>query len=284
MHFTKMQGAGNDFILIKASTDNHDWPRIARAMCHRHFGVGADGLLVLLPSHQASLRMREFNPDGSEAEACGNGLRCLVKYAVDKEVVGPEAEEISVETAVGVNKARVNRVNGKLAGIQIGMGRPRLKAPEIPVLLEADKVNLLDIILSDMVDIAGRRLVLYFVSMGNPHAIHFSRDPVSDFPLSLIGPKIEHHLMFPNRVNFEIANVTGRNRIVARVWERGVGETLACGTGACAVAVASQLLGYTDSSVAVSLPGGTLHVEWDREGEVFLSGPAEEVFSGEWPE
>ncbi len=284
MNFTKVQGAGNDFILVEASEINRDWSQMAVAMCDRHFGIGADGLLVLRPSHSTDFQMHIFNPDGSEAEACGNGLRCLVQYIIDTGLVNSGAQEILVETIAGIRKARIYRATGKLTKIQVGMGEPKFGAKDIPVVIESKEGNLVDIksILSHHVAIGGMELLLNFVSMGNPHAIYFWQYPVSDFPLSQLGPEVEQHKMFPNRVNFEIVNVVSRQQIEARVWERGVGETLACGTGACAVAVAAQLLGYVDNKVGVKLPGGILDVEWDRVGEVLLGGPAEIVFTGEW--
>ncbi len=284
MNFTKMQGAGNDFILVEAGEINRDWSQMAVAICDRHFGIGADGLLVLLPSHSADFQTHIFNADGSETEACGNGLRCLIKYIIDTGLVNTGTQEILVETVAGIRKARIYRAMGKLTKIQVGMGEPKFGAKDIPVVIEPKEGDLVDIksMLSYHVSIGGRKLLLNFVSMGNPHAIYFWQHPVSDFPLSQLGPEVEQHKMFPNRVNFEVVNVVSRQQIEARVWERGVGETLACGSGACAVAAAAQLLGYIDNKVGVKLPGGTLEVEWDRGGEVLLSGPAEIVFTGEW--
>jgi len=285
MNFTKVQGTGNDFILVEASEANlEDWSQMAVAMCNRHFGIGADGLLVLLPSHLADFQMHIFNPDGSEAEACGNGLRCLAKYVVDMGLANTGAQEILVETLAGIRKVKIYRAMGKLTKIQVGMGEPKFGAKDIPVVIEPKEGNLVDIksMLSYHVSIGSRELLLNFVSMGNPHAIYFCQYPVSDFPLSQLGPEVEQHKMFPSRVNFEVANVISRQQIEARVWERGVGETLACGSGACAVAVAAQLLGYIDNKVDIKLPGGTLEVEWDKVGEVLLGGPAEIVFTGEW--
>ena len=328
MNFTKVQGAGNDFILVEASELNPDWSQMAVDMCNRHFGIGADGLLVLLPSHLADFQMHIFNPDGSEAEACGNGLRCLAKYVVakgllsrkieggevDKESLGKGlantgAQEILVETLAGIRKVKLHHEGkfegakplrnlhlplsfegegdkgGEVVRIQVSMGEPKFGAKEIPVVIEPKEENLVDIksMLSYSITIGGRELLLNFVSMGNPHAIYFWQHPVSDFPLPQLGPEVEQLKMFPNRVNFEVANVISRRQIEARVWERGVGETLACGTGACAVAVAAQLLGYIDNKVDITLPGGTLEVEWDKIGEVLLAGPAEIVFTGKWP-
>ncbi len=316
MNFTKVQGAGNDFILVEASEVNPDWSQMAVAMCNRHFGIGADGLLVLLPSYLADFQMHIFNPDGSEAEACGNGLRCLAKYVidkgllsrkieggevdpvrksngVDKEFLGKgladtETQEISVETVAGIRKVKFHKEviyrGGEVVRIQVSMGKPKFGAKDIPVVIEPKEENLVDIkpILSYSIPIGSRELLLNFVSMGNPHAIYFWQHPVLDFPLSQLGPEVEQHKMFPNRVNFEVAKVISRRQIETRVWERGVGETLACGSGACAVAVAARLLGYIGKTVDITLPGGTLEVEWDKVGEVLLGGPAEVVFTGEW--
>jgi len=309
MNFTKLQGAGNDFILVEAGEINLDWSQLTVAMCDRHFGIGADGLLVLLPSRLADFQMHIFNADGSEAEACGNGLRCLVKYVIDMGLADTEAQEISVETIAGIRKARLH-YEGKLEGakplrnlhlplsfkgeedkggevvrIQVSMGEPKFGAKDIPVVIEPKEGNLVDItsMLSCNVSVGGRELLLNFVSMGNPHAIYFWQHPVSNFPLSQLGPEIERHKMFPSRVNFEVARIINRQQIEARVWERGVGETLACGSGTCAVAVAAQMLDYIDNKADIKLPGGTLEVEWDRIGEVLLGGPAEIVFTGEWP-
>jgi diaminopimelate epimerase len=286
MNFTKMHGAGNDFIVFEASNRQRDWSKSAKAMCDRHFGIGADGLVLVLPSGKADFRMREFNPDGSEAEACGNGLRCLARYVQYKELIKAETHEISIETLAGIRKAKFLRGGRKEDSIQIGMGKPVFEAKDIPVMIEPGKKNLLDIkyILSYPVTIDKRKLLLDFVSMGNPHAVYFWQQPVSDFTLEQLGPKVEHHKIFPKRTNLEVVRVISRRQIEARVWERGVGETLACGSGACAIAVAAQLHGYIDKKADIKLPGGVLGVEWDGLGEVFLSGPAEVVFSGEWLE
>lgn len=290
MNFTKLQGAGNDFILVETNDLKRDWSRMARAMCDRHFGIGADGLLLLLPSDIADFQMRMFNPDGFEAEACGNGLRCMVKYIIDRglqtkksETVSPLQGQILIETIAGIRMVRLDKI-GETIKIQVGMGTPKFGASDIPVVIEPGKEDLVDIksMLSYSVAIDGKELQLNLVSMGNPHAVYCGQRPVTDFPLSQIGPKVEHLAIFPNRVNFEVARVINRQQIEARVWERGVGETLACGTGACAVAVAAQLYGYIDNEVDIKLPGGILQVEWDRVGEVFLSGPAEMVFTGDW--
>ncbi|MCJ7763534.1 MAG: diaminopimelate epimerase [Dehalococcoidales bacterium] len=284
--FTKLQSAGNDFVLVETDGDSHEWSRLARDICRRNYGVGADGLLLLLPSRVADLGMRVINADGSESEACGNGLRCLVKYAIDNGLTDAGADEVSIETIAGIRKARLIVERGKVNKIQVAMGKPEFEADKIPVLVEPGKGRLVDIklITGYSLDIDGKELMLSFVSMGNPHAIYFWEGPVSEFPLSQIGQAVEKHRLFPRRVNFEVASIINRRRIDVRVWERGVGETLACGSGACAVAVAAQILGYVDNPVDIILPGGTLEVAWDREGEVVLSGMAQTVFTGELPE
>ena len=283
MKFTKLQSAGNDFVLIEGIYTEQNIQKLAKDVCKRHFGIGADGLLVLLPSEKADIAMRVFNADGSEAEACGNGLRCLVKYASDNGFVAANAVDLSVETIAGIRKARLLERSGNVSVIQSGMGKPEFSAAKIPVTAEAGKGKLIDIMLSNYpLQVYGEKLCLNFVAMGNPHAIYFQQQPVSGFPLSQIGPLVENNEIFPRRINFEIASVLDRRQIEVRVWERGVGETLACGSGACAVAVAAQILGYIDNPVEIKLPGGVLKVEWDMAGEVLLSGSAETVFSGEW--
>ena len=284
MNFTKLQGAGNDFVLVETSDTQRNWSQLAIAICDRHYGVGADGLLLLLPSAVADFQMRVFDPDGSEAEACGNGLRCLAKYAMTKGLIEAGADRILVETVTGIRKIRFFESEGGLIDIQASMGKPMFRPRDIPVVLRRNKGNMLDIksMLGYPVTVDGINLLLNLISMGNPHAVYFWQHPVSDFPLSQLGPKVEHLDVFPNGVNFEVARVVSRQQIEARVWERGVGETLACGSGACAIAVAAQLYGYIDNKVNVKLPGGILRVEWDRIGEVFLNGPAEVVFTGEW--
>jgi diaminopimelate epimerase len=251
-------------------------------MCDRHFGIGADGLLLVSPSEIADFKMRVFDPDGSEARACGNGLRCLAEYASCK---GRAASQLLVETISGIRKIEIQGTGSRLDNIKVGMGEPRFKASEIPAVIEAGK-KLVDIksMLGYPVTVDSTDLLLNLVSMGNPHAVYFWERPVADFPLSQLGPKIEHLSIFPDRVNFEVARVVNRRQIEARVWERGVGETLACGSGACAITVAAQLYGYIGKKVAIKLLGGTLVVEWDGAGEVFLSGPAEIIFNGEWPD
>ena len=280
MKFTKMQGIGNDYILIDAREMDRDWAQVAVAMCDRHFGVGSDGILLIQPSDTADYRMRIFNPDGSEAEACGNGIRMFARYVVENRLVSPDSTEIKVETLGAVGTVRVFKENGLVTSVRASMGAPRLRPEEIPVALD-DTTNMVK---DHSITANGRELAVTCVSMGNPHAISFVGQPVDEYPLSEVGPKVEHHPFFPQRVNFEVVNIIDRSHVKVRVWERGVGETLACGTGACAVTVASRLHDIADSPLDVTLPGGTLTIEWDGEGEVFLTGPAEYVFTGEWEE
>lgn len=286
MKFTKLQGTGNDFVLVETSDEQRHWSKLAAAMCERHFGIGSDGLLLLLPSSDADFRMRMFDPDGSEAEACGNGIRCLARYVYDHAMIPASADRLSVETIAGVRQLKLKKENGNLISIQAGMGRPVFEAGDIPVHIEQgrEKIVYLKTMMSYPVGIDGVDRRLNFVSMGNPHAVYFQDNPVVDFPLSRIGPEVEHLAIFPRRANFEVARVLNRREIEVRTWERGAGETLACGSGACAVAVAAKLHGYVGSKVNIKLPGGTLQLEWNGAEEVLMTGPAETVFSGEWPD
>jgi diaminopimelate epimerase len=283
MNFVKMQATGNDFVLIDArQMKKRDWSALAKAMCHRRFGVGADGILLIQPSIKADFYMRMFNPDGSEAEACGNGLRCAARYAianglVDKPEVRPE---VRIETPAGIKIARAKCKEG----IQVNMGKPVLKPAAIPVVVQGRKVSDKAPVIDYPLTVGKRKLKITCVSMGNPHAVCFLDRPVADFPLAEIGPQVEHHPMFPNRVNFHIVNFISRKKLGARVWERGAGETFSSGTGSCAVAVAAKLKGLRDNPVDIILPGGTLTLDWDGKGEVLLSGPAEVVFEGKWKE
>ena len=282
MKFTKMHGAGNDYVYVDARSQEQDWPELARRMSDRHFGVGSDGLILIKGSDVADLKMSMYNADGSEAEMCGNGIRCFVKYAVDRTIVSSSNGSVSVETLAGIrNKTPISEY-GAVTGARVSMGAPILTPDEVPVSLDAAGEYGSGPVLEYTFEMDGYDLPLGFVSMGNPHAVTFIDTPVSEFPLLTVGPKVENHSIFPRRVNFEIVNVDNPTHLTARVWERGSGETLACGTGACGIAVASILGGHTDNTVSITLPGGTLKVDWDGQGEVYLEGPAEEVFSGEW--
>jgi diaminopimelate epimerase len=276
MRFAKMHGAGNDFIVIDARSTQRQWDRLAIEMCDRHFGVGGDGILVVEPSRRASVRMRMFNPDGSESDMCANGLRCIAKYVVD-EGLSPAGGELTIETGAGVNPVSVRIENGTVVSARVGMGQPRFDPSDIPVARNgADRVVDYDL------DVDGESFAVTCLSMGNPHAVAFIDGAIDDIPLEVIGPKVEHHPFFPERVNFEIVNVRDRGHLDMRVWERGAGITLACGSGASAVGVAARLKGLTDDEVSITLPGGELRVGWPGEGEVWLEGPAKLVFTGEW--
>ncbi len=249
MKFTKMQGTGNDFVLVDARAQERNWRDTAIAVCDRHFGVGADGLLLVLPSLRCDVRMRMFNPDGTEAEMCGNGIRCVAKYAVEAGLCPPTAAAVMVETLAGDLRCEVQRVSGQVERVRVAMGSPRFQPGEIPVTTEGSG-PLRDLQLSTEHFLG----TVTCVSMGNPHAVHFTRDLVATVPLEIIGPEVEHHALFPRRVNFEIVNVLGPGDVEARVWERGAGLTLACGTGACAVGVAAHLAGISDRVTNVRLP------------------------------
>lgn len=285
LKFTKMHGAGNDFVVIETDDGARDWGRTAAAMCDRHRGIGADGLLLLMPSEVADFRMRIFNADGSEATTCGNGTRCLVKYFVETRKSECPLHKISVETLGGVRDAWFSTADGRVTRVRLAMGSPAFRDTEIPVEVgrTVGRVTSVGSMMEYDFPANGNRLALDVLSLGNPHAVHFSALPVARFPLAEVGPEIEHHAMFPRGVNFEVARVVDGRRIEARVWEHGVGETLACGSGACAIAVAARLHGYIGQRAEIILPGGSLDVEWDGVGQVFLSGPAETVFVGEWP-
>jgi diaminopimelate epimerase len=271
MKFIKMQGVGNDFVMLMPENPDHDWHELARRMCDRHFGIGADGIILALPSNQADVRMRIFNSDGSEAEICGNGLRCLARFSLLNGLVPRRSSQIRVETIPGIRTINLSYQGDEPDMIQVGIGVPKFVPADIPVNIDYPLM------------IGGERLYLSFVSMGNPHAVFFINKDVKNFPLAEIGPLVENHVIFPKRINFEIARVLDRSHIEMRVWERGAGETLACGTGACAVAVAAMLHKFTDNIVDIKLLGGVLNIKWAGQGDVLMSGPAEVVFSGDWP-
>jgi diaminopimelate epimerase len=287
MKFSKLQAAGNDFILVDTLTGpgERDWRELARAICDRHFGIGADGLILVQNSASADLEMRLFNSDGSEAEVSGNGLRCFAKYAIEKGLAGKISSRagqinrsLSIETLSGVRNVKAYMSGKKVNRAEVNMGLPRFQPEQIPVRVKVDIIPILDYPLV----IDGKKLTLSLLSMGNPHAVSFLSEPVADFPLAEIGPEVERHIIFPQKTNFEVARVLSTRKIEARVWERGVGETLACGSGACAIGVAAHSLDYVESRVDIILEGGTLTVSWDGVGDVLLSGSVEEVFTGDW--
>jgi diaminopimelate epimerase len=278
MKFVKLHGTGNDFVVVDARQFDRDWSELAAVICDRHFGVGGDGLILACHSERADVRMRIFNADGSEAEMSGNGMRCLVKFAVDGDIVTPTGDEFDVETGAGVMRVRITTERGLVTSVRESMGPPRLEPREIPVAIDAAAP-----ITSLEVRVDGQQLDVTPVSMGNPHAVYFQRGAVADYPLHTVGPLVEHHALFPNRTNFEVVRVLGRDRAEMRVWERGVGETLSCGSGASATMVAARLRGLVGSAMELRVPGGALQLEWDGEGDVILTGPVVESFRGEWP-
>jgi diaminopimelate epimerase len=287
--FSKLQATGNDFILVDARSGagERNTAKLARAICDRHFGVGADGLMLAQNSTTADLKMRLFNSDGSEAEVSGNGLRCFAKYVIEgglvgkmPSAVGQDNQPLTVETLAGVRTVKVHLSGNKVDRADVNMGAPRFRSEEIPVKVKVDIIPILDYPLA----LDGKELAVCLLSVGNPHAISFLSTSLAGFPLSEMGPRVETHPIFPQKTNFEVARVLSREKIEARVWERGVGETLACGSGACAIAAAARLLDYIGHTVDIMLAGGTLTVSWDGVGEMLLSGPVEEVFAGEWPE
>ncbi|RGS71433.1 diaminopimelate epimerase [Mitsuokella sp. AF21-1AC] len=277
MKFSKWQGCGNDFVLINCLQDKvADYAAFAQEVCDRHYGVGADGILVVEPSVKADFRMRIFNTDGSEAEMCGNGIRCFARYLYDSHLT--DKKEFTVETGAGVLVPRLIFEGDTVSGVRVDMGEPILEGDEIPV-----KGFCRRHVVNEKLTVNGKDYAMTCVSMGNPHCVIYV-DDAEGFPIHELGSSFEHHPAFPRKTNTEFVEVKDRGHVRMRVWERGAAVTLACGTGSCATAVAGVLTGRTDRSVEVQLDGGTLHVEWDEaSNHVFMTGPAELVFTGELP-
>lgn len=274
----KLQGAGNGYVAVDGRDLALDWPVLARRICDPHFGVGSDGLAVAQHSEVAPIRMRIFNSDGSESEMSGNGIRLFAKFVLDGGLLEAGDEGVRIETGGGVRTLWPRFESGRMVSARVAMGRPELTAARIPVVAPglAGDARVFDFPL----EAAGRRLSLTCLSVGNPHAVAILDAPVQDFPLAEVGPAVMEHPFFPNRINFEIVNVLDRGRIRARIFERGEGETLASGTGSSAATIAARLHGLVDERVEVEVRGGRLEVSWDGEGEVWLDGPAVEVFRG----
>ena len=273
LEFVKLHGAGNDFVVLdslRGELDGVDLSSLAVRMCDRHFGIGADGLVLVLPSDLAQYRMRIVNSDGSEAEMCGNGIRCFARYLFDREMAG---ESMTVETLAGVRTIDVVTTGSSEVGFRVNMGAPGLDAKEIPV------AGLEGRVISRPLEVDGTRFDITCVSVGVPHCVIFV-DSAADVPFWQLGPAVESHSAFPRGTNVEFAEVMGRDEVKVRVWERGAGITLACGTGACATVVAGVLNGVMDRKATVHLPGGDLQIHWQEGGEVYMTGPAEEVFTG----
>lgn len=263
MRFTKMEGLGNDYVYLDCFRDApDDLPRLAQKLSDRHFGVGSDGLICLFPSQIADFRMAMFNSDGSEGEMCGNGIRCAAKLAFDKGLVAKKS--IQVETLAGIKYITLTGVAGEITGATVNMGVPQV---EQACSLEA----------------AGKQIELVPVSMGNPHGVCICSN-VKAVPLTVLGPALEHAPRFPQGVNVEFVERLAPDHLSMRVWERGSGETLACGTGACAALAAAHVLGLAQRTARVTLPGGDLLLRWMESGEMYITGPARTVFEGEWPD
>ena len=273
--FVKMHGLGNDFIFVdclRKPLPEKALPALGRAWCDRHFGIGADGLVLVTRSRRADFRMRVINPDGSEAEMCGNAMRCFAKYVYNYRLM--KGTELAVETLAGIIKPKLTVHSGKVASVRVDMGAPQLLRSQIPMKGREERV------IAEPLTVAGHKLNITCVSMGNPHCVTFVKD-VDRVPLESWGPLIERHPRFPQRTNVEFAQVLTRSRIKMRVWERGVGPTMACGTGSCATVVAGVLNGRCERKATVQLPGGNLQIEWKAaDDHLHMSGPATEAFSG----
>ena len=273
MKFTKMHGLGNDYVYVNCFEEKIDNPpAVARFVSDRHFGIGSDGLIMINPSQKADFEMEMYNADGSRGEMCGNGIRCVAKYVYDYGLT--DKTQISVETLGGIKYLDLTVEDGKVSLVKVDMGKPELEADLIPIISEREQV------IDEPIEVDGKEYHMTGVSMGNPHAVIYV-DDVKGLDLEKIGPKFENHERFPKRINTEFVHCIDRQTVEMRVWERGSGETLACGTGACAVAVSSILNNLTDTQVTVKLLGGDLQIEWDREKDrVFMTGPATVVFDG----
>ncbi|MFB9279870.1 diaminopimelate epimerase [Cohnella cellulosilytica] len=274
MEFTKMHGLGNDFIVVageQALPDNA--AELAIRLCHRFFGIGADGLVYILPSEKADFRMRIINSDGSEAEQCGNAIRCVAKYVHDNGLAS--GTKLTIETlGAGVQPVVLQVEDGQVAQVTVDMGRPILNGLDVPTTIDANPV------IGHSVEVDGREFKFTAVSMGNPHCVIYV-DDVAGFDLAAWGPKLETHPLFPRKINVEFATVHSRGQVDMRVWERGAGPTLACGTGACATLVSSALNGLTDREATISLAGGDLRIRWDETSDrVYMTGPAAVVYAG----
>ena len=274
MKFTKMQGLGNDYVYVicfKETIENP--PEMAKKVSNRNFGIGSDGLIMINPSDVADFEMEMYNADGSRSEMCGNGIRCVGKYVYDYGLT--EKEHISVETLAGIKYLDLTVEDGKVKLVKVDMGSPELVPENIPIVADGNRV------IDEPINVNGTEYRMTGVSMGNPHAVVYVED-VKGLDIETIGPAFENHERFPNRVNTEFVKVLDRNTVEMRVWERGSGETMACGTGACAVAVACILNGFTEDKVTVKLLGGDLQIEWDKEADkIYMTGPAEVSFDGE---
>jgi len=275
MKFTKMQGAGNDYVYVNGFVEQIENPaKLATAISDRHFGIGSDGLVLILPSETCDFRMRMFNSDGSESEMCGNATRCIGKFVYEKGLT--DKTELTLETLAGVKRLTLNLAKGKVDSVRVDMGEPILAPKQIPINLDETSV------VNYPIALESRKVNITAVSMGNPHAVIFM-ESLEELDIQKSGPKVEHHPLFPRRTNTEFAQIISPTHIKMRVWERGAGETLACGTGACATAVAAALNGKTERKVTLELLGGNLEIEWsEADNHVYMTGPAVTVFEGDY--
>lgn len=273
MNFTKMQGIGNDYIYVDCLSQTVGNPSaVARFVSDRHFGIGSDGLVLILPSDTSDFRMRMFNSDGSESEMCGNAIRCVGKYVYDNGLTSKTT--IGIETLAGIKILEMDVENNQVVKVKVDMGEPILEPVKIPVKSDMERF------VSQPVKVDGKEYMVTCVSMGNPHAITYV-DSVADFPLEAVGSKMEVHDLYPRKINAEFVEVVDRTTLKMRVWERGAGETLACGTGACAVLVSSVLNGLSERKATIKLLGGDLTIEWnENDNHVYMTGPAVKVFEG----
>ncbi|MDH5679955.1 MAG: diaminopimelate epimerase [Spirochaetota bacterium] len=275
MKFTKMHGAGNDYVYINCFNETVDDPKnLAIAMSNRNFGVGSDGLILIKPGEKAPFRMDMYNSDGSWSEMCGNGLRCVAKYIFDKGMT--KDETFPIETGAGILEVTIFPNNGEAELVEINMGNPILEAKDIPMTGYNGRV------IDESLEVLDRTFQFTAVSMGNPHCVIFVDEDLDSFPVAKYGPVIENHKIFPNRVNVEFVKLISSKELSQRTWERGSGETLACGTGASAVQVAGVLTGRTDRAILNHLLGGDLYLKWDEDDSVYLKGPAITTFEGDW--
>ena len=276
MKFTKMQGCGNDYVYVNGFTEKiADKPAFVKAVRDRHFGVGGDGAIFINPSEEADFEMEMYNADGTRAEMCGNGIRCVAKYVYDKGLT--DKEQISIVSFGNVKYVDLYVKEGLVSSVRVNMGEPILEAQKVPVISAMKRS------VDEPVTVNGKEYRMTCVSMGNPHAVVFMED-VANLDIASVGPLFENHQVFPNRTNTEFVEVVDRTHVNMRVWERGTGETLACGTGCCATVVAGVLNGLTEEKVTVRVLGGEIEIQWDREENlVYMTGPAATVFAGEFP-
>lgn len=282
IEFAKLHGCGNDYIAVDGRWIERDWSALTAEMSRPAFGVGSDGIVLLQDSNVAQVRMRVFNPDGSEAEMSGNGIRLFAKFVLDRRLAESTEDGLTVETLGGVRTVWPEMVDGQMKSARVAMGPATFTATEVPV--DTSELGGIKEVVAEAVNIGDVELNLTCLGIGNPHAVAITKESVEDFPLTEVGPFVENHPMFPQRINFEIVNVHARDRIRARIFERGAGETMSSGTGSTASAFACRRLGLVDDAVDVVVDGGVLRISWDENDEAYLEGPAVEVFTGVWNE